>query len=91
MLAAPVLAIGPVEEGQIASGTGIFRAAAAATGMPSEEVHEDTTDRAPALAAIAAPPAWDLEVEAGAAVVVVVVGGADRSLRLRNSDLRSAA
>jgi hypothetical protein len=91
VLAAPALAIGRAEEEQIASGTGISRAVVAATGMHSGEVREGTTDRAPERAAIAAPPAWDLEVEAGAAVVVVVVGGADRSLRLRNSDLRSAA
>ena len=57
------------------------RAAVAETGMPSEEVPEapgDTTDRAPAPAVAEVPPAWDRAAEA--VVVVVVVGGADRSL-----------
>lgn len=48
--------------------------------MPSEEVpgvQEDTTDRALARAAAAAPPVWDLEAEA---VGAAVAGGAGRDL-----------
>ena len=56
---------------------GIFRAAVAETGTPLEEVPGDTTDRVPALAAVAALPAWDLAAEGSA---VVAAGGAGRRL-----------
>ena len=50
--------------------------------MPSEEVpgvQRDTTDRALALAVVAARPAWDLEAEVSV-VAAAVAGGAGRDL-----------
>ena len=61
--------------GQIASEAATSRAAVAETGTLSEGDRKDTADRALAVAEAAAPPAWDLVVEAAAAVAV---GGADR-------------
>jgi hypothetical protein len=52
----------------IASAAGIFRAVAQETGMPSEEVPGDSTDRLRAATAAGAPQAWDL---AAAASIVV--------------------
>lgn len=49
----------------------ISRAAAAETAMPSEVVPAVTTVRLLAPTAVAAPPAWDLEVEVEAGVVAV--------------------
>ena len=62
--------------GQIASEVGTSPAVVAAAGMRSEGVRGDTTDQALAAVAAAAPPAWDLEVEAGASAVVVAADGA---------------
>ena len=71
-------AVGRAEAaGQIALEAATSRAAVAETGTPLEEAPgapRDTTDRALAPVAAAAPPAWDLAV-AGAAVAAV--GGAD--------------
>jgi hypothetical protein len=64
-----------VEAEQIAQGAGIFRAAAAETGMPLGEDPEGTTDQAHAPTAAAVPPVWDLEVAAAAAAVAAVDGG----------------
>jgi hypothetical protein len=67
------------EAAQIAREAGIFRAAAAETGMPSVGAPEGTADRAPAPTAAEVPPAWDLEVVAGlaaAAVAAVAVAAA---------------
>lgn len=56
------------------------------------EVPGDSTDRAPAPAAAVVPPAWGLEVEEGAVlvvgaaaavVVVEVVGGVDKAIGSR--------
>lgn len=69
--AEPARAIGPVVVEPTVSEAVTFRAAAAATAMPSEVVPEDIADRALAAAAAAAHPAWDLE---GA---VAVAAGAD--------------
>ena len=49
----------------------ISRAAAAETAMPSEVVPAVTTVRVLAPTAVAALPAWDLEVEVEAGVVAV--------------------
>ncbi|MGA9308590.1 MAG: hypothetical protein WBW31_24560 [Candidatus Sulfotelmatobacter sp.] len=68
---------------RIVSEAGIFRAAAAETEMPSEEVPAGTTDRALAPAAVAVPPACGAEALVAAEVVSVVeavVGGAGRAL-----------
>jgi hypothetical protein len=70
-----------VEAEQIAPEAGIFRAAAAETGMPSEGAPEGTADRAHAPRAAEVPPAWDLEVAVGlaaAAVAAVAVDGGGR-------------
>jgi hypothetical protein len=72
--AEPVQAIGLAEEEPTASEAVTYRAAAAATGMPSEEVPEDIADRALAAAAAAAHRVWDLEV-AEAAAVAAGAGG----------------
>jgi hypothetical protein len=69
--AEPVRAIGLEEAEPIASEAVTFRAAAAATAMPSEAVPGDTADRTLAAAAAAAHPAWDLEA------AVTAVAGAD--------------
>ena len=57
----PVRAIGLAEVEPTVSEAVTFRAAAAATAMPSEAVPGDTTDRALVAAAAAAHPVWDLE------------------------------
>jgi hypothetical protein len=76
------------QEERIAQEAGISHAAAAETGMHSEEVPRDTTDRVPAPAAAVAHLAWVLEEEVAAPVVaVVVVGGAgnDRGKEIRGA------
>lgn len=76
--AEPELAIGPEEGERTALEAGMSRAAAVETGTPlgvAPEVPRDTTDRVRAPAAAAVPPAWGLEVEAGALVVVVGAAG----------------
>lgn len=76
------LATGRGVVGRIASGAGISPAAAAETGMLSEEEPGDTTGLTLAPAAAAAPPACHLEAEAEVSVaaeeasVAVVAGGA---------------
>ena len=64
------------------------RVAVAETGMLSEVAPGATTDRAPAAAVTAAPPAWDLEA-AEAEAAAVVVGGAGSDLDRRTADDRS--
>jgi hypothetical protein len=55
-----------------------YRAAAAATAMPSAAVPGDIADRALAAAAAAAHRVWDLEVaEAAAMAAVAEAAGAD--------------
>jgi hypothetical protein len=56
-----VRAIGLSEVEPTVSEAVTFRAAAAATAMPSEAVPGDTADRALVAAAAAAHPVWDLE------------------------------
>jgi hypothetical protein len=90
--AARVLATGRAEAERIASEAGIFRVAVAETGMPSEVVPGDTTDRTLAAAVAEALPAWDLEAEVSVVVEVVaveVVGAAGKRRRLRSGNLRS--
>lgn len=56
-----------------------------ATAMHLEAVREATTDLARARTAVAVRPAWDLEVEGSAAVVVAVAvaaGDAGRKSRM---------
>jgi hypothetical protein len=79
---APVSGTGRVEADRIASGTEIFRAAAVETEMLLEAAREDTTDRALATAAAAAPPAWGLEEGAEALVVEAAEGAAGECLDL---------
>jgi hypothetical protein len=93
-----VLAIGPVELGVavlaelIASAAGISRAAAAGTGMRSEEVPGDTTGQAHAAAAVVALPVWDLAVVEDTvavgedSVAVVAAGGEGRPTALRQGN-----
>ena len=71
-------AVGPAGEEQTASEAGMSRAAAVETGTRLEaapEVPRDTTDRVRVPVAAAVPPAWGLEVEAGALVAVVGAAG----------------
>ena len=85
MVGEQALATGRAAVERIVSGAGIFRAAAAETEMPSEEVPAGTTDRALAPAAVAVPPACGAEALVAAEEVSVVeaaVGGADRALAL---------
>ena len=69
----------------IASAAAISRAAVAEIGMPSEEVPGDTTDRARAAVAVAAPPAWDLEAGRGSVVAAAAVGAGRRLDRRKKS------
>jgi hypothetical protein len=75
-----VVAIGPAELGvaalaePIALAAGIFRAAAAGTGMPSGEVPGDTTDQARVAAAAVALPVWDLAVEVAGSAAAAEAG-----------------
>ena len=87
--AAPASATGRAAE-PIASEVGTSRAVVAETEMRSEGGRGDTTDRVLATAAARAPPAWDLEVEAGAAVAAGV-GGADKKPRVWTGIHRSMA
>ena len=88
-LASVIAPAAPVWEARaepIASAAGIFHVAAGAAGMPSEEVPGDSTDRARAVVAVEAPPAWGLaeeasEGEAEALVVVAAAVAADKARR----------
>ena len=83
-------AIGRAEAGQIALEAATSRAAGAETATPSEEdpgAPRDTTDRALAPAAAAAPPAWDLVV---AGPAVAAVGGADDVCLFQEKKSRSS-
>ena len=78
---AEVLATDQPAAERIASEAGMSRAAVAEAGMLSEAVPGATTDRAPAAAAAAAPPAWDLEAagaEASVGVAAVAAGAGRR-------------
>ena len=66
------LATDPVVADRIASEAGISHEAAVETGTPLEGAPGDTTDPEPAVAAIAAPTAWEAEE----ASVVAAAGGA---------------
>jgi hypothetical protein len=79
------------QEERIAQEAGISHAAAAETGMHSEEAPRDTTDRVPAPAAAVAHLAWVLEEEEAVAPVVaaVGVGGAGNWLD-RGKEIRGA-
>lgn len=66
-------AIAPAEAEPIESEVATFRAAAAATAMPSAAVPGDIPDRALAAAAVAARRVWDL----AGAVLEVAVADAD--------------
>lgn len=68
-------AIGLAEVAPTVSEAGTFRAAAAATAMPSAAVPGDIADLALVAAAAAAHPAWDLE--AAEAALAVAAGAAD--------------
>ena len=77
---------------------GMCRAVVAGTGMPSEEVPGDTTDRARAVAAVAGPPALDLVAEEAAveeaSVAVVAAAGAgnraeSQKEKERDGDMKS--
>jgi hypothetical protein len=84
------LATERVEAERIVSEAGIYLAAVAETGMPSEGDPGDITDPTLAAAAAGAPPAWGLEAEAVASVAVEVgVDGAGSSSRFRNGNHRS--
>jgi hypothetical protein len=67
---------GLVEVEQIARGAGIFRAAAAETGMLSGADPEATAGQAHAPAVAEVLPVWDLEVVVAAAVAAAVVAAA---------------
>ena len=65
--AEPARATGPAEVEPTASEAAMSRAALAAeAGMPLAEAPEDSTERARAPIAAAAPPAWDLEAAVAA-------------------------
>ena len=76
-LAAQAPATELAEAVEIVSAGGISPAAGAETGMLSEEVLRAIADQAPALIAVAARPAWDLEAEAEG-VAAAAVGEAGR-------------
>ena len=65
----------------IVSAAAICRAVAAATGMLSEEVLEDSVDRVPAAVAAEAPPASDLAAEEAAEDSVVVAAAVGEGRR----------
>ena len=85
--AGPAAATGREEADRIALEAGTSRVAVAETGMPSAGVPGDTTDQMLGPAAVAAHPAWDLEVEE--ASVVVAEGGAGRRTGLPSGNIRS--
>jgi hypothetical protein len=66
----------------------ICRAAAAETVMPSGVVPVATTDRALAPTAVAAPPAWDLEVEVGGVEVEAEAVGEGKRTTLPERQLQ---
>ena len=72
------MAEGRAEADRIASEAGISHEAVVETGTPLEGAPGDTTDPAPAVAAVAAPTAWEAEEApvVAAASVAVAVGGA---------------
>jgi len=71
----PVWAIGLAEVEPTVSEAVIFRAAAAATAMPSAAVPEDIADRALVAAAAAAHPVLDLEAAEAALAVAADAAG----------------
>lgn len=65
--------VGAAWEARIGLAAVISRAAGVEAGMLLEGARKDSTDRTRAPTATAAPPAWDLEVEAAASVAAGAV------------------